>query len=189
MAYYPRRMSEQSTPRPPSPWARFTRPAPGERREIPLAAPPRPLHQTQEARVDPFAPAASQTWAPAAPARQPAEAEFDSYFAPADDDAWDAPRPRNDDPGHGLAVAAIVFGVFFAPLGLALGLVAARRSGRAGFSRRLALIGVAVAAVVLLASIVYGVSALDYLARLSATCAQLGAGEYADPAGRTVTCD
>jgi hypothetical protein len=41
----------------------------------------------------------------------------------------------------------------------------------------------------MLASIVYGVSALDYLARLSATCAQLGAGEYADPAGRTVTCD
>ena len=186
MAYYPRRMSDQSTPRPPSPWARFTRPAPGESREIPLAAPPQPR---QEARVDPFAPAAEQTWAPAAPEPRPDAAGFDSYFAPADDDEWDTPRPRHDDPGHGLAVASIVFAVFFAPLGLVLGLVSARRSARAGHSRRLALIGVAIAAVVMVASIVYGVSALDHLARLSATCAQLGPGEYADPAGRTVTCD
>lgn len=208
MAYYRGRMTDQSTPRPPSPWARFTRPAPGEDRSIPLAAPPRPVNTLPEARVASTAPVAPQTWSPEAPERTPSgqgaagstaegtrapehrarDADFDSYFAPADDDVWDAPRPRHDDPGHGLAVASVVFGVFFAPLGIVLGLVAAHRSSRAGFSRRLALIGVAIGGVVLIASIVYGVSALDYLARLSATCAQLGSGEYVDPAGREVTC-
>ena len=208
MAYYRGRMTDQSTPRPPSPWARFTRPAAGEDRSIPLAAPPRPVNTLPEARVASTAPVAPQTWSPEAPERTPSgqgaagsaaegtpapdhrarDADFDSYFAPADDDVWDAPRPRHEDPGHGLAVASVVFGVFFAPLGIVLGLVAAHRSSRAGFSRGLALTGVAIGGVVLIASIVYGVSALDYLARLSATCAQLGSGEYVDPAGREVTC-
>ena len=206
-------MSDPSTPRPPSPrppspWARFTRPAPGEHRVLPEAAPPRPVAGVSA--HDPSGSAAvPDIWAPAPIDGRPVDAsapvavddaaaarhrsgpsDFGSYFAPLDDDddAWDPPRRTTDDPGHGLAVASIVFGIFFAPLGLVLGLVAARRSSRAGYSRRLGLIGVVVAAGVIVAVVAYGVVALDYLARLSATCAQLGAGEYVDPSGRTVTC-
>lgn len=208
MAYYRGCMTDQSTPRPPSPWARFTRPAPGEDRSIPLAAPPRPVNTLPEARVASTAPVAPQTWSPEAPERTPSgqgaagsaaegtrapehrahDADFDSYFAPADDDVWDAPRPRHDDPGHGLAVASIVFGVFFAPLGLVFGIVAARRARAAGRPATLALTGMVVASIVIVLSLVYAIAALDYYSQLATTCAQLGPGDYVNGDGRTVTC-
>jgi hypothetical protein len=112
-----------------------------------------------------------------------------SYFtAFDDDDFWDSRPPRSDDPGRGLAIASVVFGVFAAPLGLVFGLVSARRSRQAGHAPTLALVGMVISGVVIVATLVWGISALDYVTRLSSTCAQLGPGDYVDADGRTVTC-
>jgi hypothetical protein len=226
-SYYPRRMTDQPTSRPPSPWARFARPVPGEQRGQAVVGPPPPLHQEGRGRHDvassseaawpaasTSAPAALQAppprtdeatlWAPQPTGSAAAASSSDvplsdvplgaggrgSYFTSFDDDDfWDAQRPpRDDDPGRGLAVASVVFGVFAAPLGLVFGIVSARRSRRAGVAPTLALVGMVVSGVVIVASLVWGISALDYATRLSSTCAQLGPGDYVDADGRTVTC-
>ncbi|ROS54023.1 MULTISPECIES: DUF4190 domain-containing protein [unclassified Frigoribacterium] len=243
-------MSNEQPGRPPSPWARFARPAPTEpdRGEFPFG-PPRPVHP--EAGVadrgwpldpsgapsmpatrqqQPFfpQPAASQppssqpvgqqaagqqpvaqqaaaptwdsdgrqVWAPppgpvpetgSAPDARPENAGLGSYFFPADDD-WSSAPPRTDDEGRGLAIASIVFGVFFAPLGLVFGIVAARRARAAGRPATLALTGMVVASIVIVLSLVYAIAALDYYSQLATTCAQLGPGDYVNGDGRTVTC-
>ena len=51
-----------------------------------------------------------------------------------------------------------------------------------------ALVGMVVSGVVIVAGLVWGISAVDYVTRLSSTCAQLGPGDYVDADGRTVTC-
>lgn len=221
-------MSNEQPGRPPSPWARFARPAPSEpeRGEFPFG-PPRPVHPEAtptghgwplDAPVAPRRPDAQQAhpsqpveqpagppawgadghqvWAPTADATpaagvatdaRPENAGLGSYFFPADDD-WSSAPPRADDEGRGLAVAAIVFGVFFAPLGLVFGIVAARRARAAGRPATLALVGVAVASVVMVLSIAWAVAALDYYSQLATACAQLGPGDYVNDDGQTVTC-
>ena len=221
-------MSNEQSGRPPSPWARFARPTPGEpeRGEFPFG-PPRPVHpeataadhgwpldapvapQPPDARQPfPAQPVAQptgqpawgadgrQVWAPAtdpapagevAPEARPENAGLGSYFFPADDD-WSSSPPRSDDEGRGLAVAAVVFGVFFAPLGLVFGIVAARRARAAGRPATLALVGVAVASVVIVLSVVWAVAALDHYSQLATACAQLGPGDYVNDDGQTVTC-
>jgi len=236
-------MTDQPAPRPPSPWARFARPAPGEQRPRAEVQPPparqgapgqggggqagggqgwggQPLPQVGErsspypqpfpqpvAPAQPSAAAPAAPWAPQAAAQQaaapqassaqdaltwpaPAAPGVGSYFAVGDDE-WPPPaRPRDGaDEGRGLAVASVVFGVFAAPLGLVFGLVAARRAAAAGASAALARVGLVVSSVMIVVGLVAGVSALDYVARLSSTCAQLGPGEYVDDQGRGVTCD
>jgi hypothetical protein len=222
-------MSNEQPGRPPSPWARFARPAATDpdRGEFPFG-PPRPLHpetsgaahgwplgpsdapqrhaahpQTfpQHAERQPVAhqpagtwhPAAPQAWAPAptpavadATDLRPDTAGLGSYFFP--DDDWSSPPPRADDEGRGLAIASIVFGVFFAPLGLAFGIVAARRARAAGRPATVALTGMVVASVVIVLSLVYAIAALDYFSQLATTCAQLGPGDYLNGDGRTVSC-
>jgi len=221
-------MTDQPAPRPPSPWARFARPAPGEQRPRAEVQPPparqgapgqggadqawagQPFPQQQQ-YAQPFPQPAATTpaaqWAPqvappqaAAPQASsaqdaltwpaPAAPGVGSYFAVGDDE-WPPPaRPRDGaDEGRGLAVASVVFGVFAAPLGLVFGLVAARRAAAAGASAALARVGLVVSSVMIVVGLVAGVSALDYAARLSSTCAQLGPGEYVDDQGRGVTCD
>ena len=204
-------MTDQPTPRPPSPWARFARPVPGEQRGQSVAGPPPPLHEQARARheaaaapetdwprVSAPAPSDEATlWAPqptspsagASSSSSQAAGGQGSYFTSFDDDDfWDQRPPRSDDPGRGLAVASVVFGVFAAPLGLVFGLVSARRSRRAGHAPTLALVGVVLSGVVIVASLVWGISAVDYATRLSSTCSQLGPGDYVDADGRTVTC-
>jgi len=227
-------MTDQPAPRPPSPWARFARPAPGEQRpraEVqppparqgapgqagagqawagqPFPQPPQspqpqqhPQPFPQPAATTPSAQWAPQAGPPQAAAPQassaqdaltwpaPAAPGVGSYFAVGDDE-WPPPaRPRDGaDEGRGLAVASVVFGVFAAPLGLVFGLVAARRAAAAGASAALARVGLVVSSVMIVVGLVAGVSALDYAARLSSTCAQLGPGEYVDDQGRGVTCD
>ncbi|MBP1240237.1 hypothetical protein ABID92_001935 [Frigoribacterium sp. PvP120] len=226
-------MTDQPAPRPPSPWARFARPAPGEQRPRAEVQPPparqgapgqggggqawggQPFPQQQQ-YAQPFPQPAATTpaaqWAPQAAPPQaappqaaapqassaqdaltwpaPAAPGVGSYFAVGDDE-WPPPaRPRDGaDEGRGLAVASVVFGVFAAPLGLVFGLVAARRAAAAGASAALARVGLVVSSVMIVVGLVAGVSALDYVARLSSTCAQLGPGEYVDGQGRGVTCD
>ncbi|TWX38363.1 hypothetical protein ES689_06765 [Frigoribacterium sp. ACAM 257] len=206
-------MTDQPAPRPPSPWARFARPVPGEQRGRAVVGPPPPLNEEARASREtaaasgaawppPSAPASSDEatlWAPQ-PSGAPTRASWSpppphapggqgSYFTSFDDDDFWADQPRrDDDPGRGLAIASVVFGVFAAPLGLVFGIVSARRSRRAGRTPTLALVGMVVSGVVIVASLVGGISALDYAARLSSTCAQLGPGDYADADGRTVTC-
>lgn len=221
-------MSNEQPARPPSPWARFARPASSEpeRGEFPFG-PPRPVHPEAtptdhgwplDAPVapqpvpaqQPFPsqpvgqPAGSPTWGsdgrqvwaptadPAPTAVGPSDARAEnaglgSYFFPADDD-WSSSPPRSDDGGRGLAVAAVVFGVFFAPLGLVFGIVAARRARAAGGPATLALVGVVVASVVIVLSIAWAVSALGYYSQLATACAQLGPGDYVNADGQTVTC-
>lgn len=137
-----------------------------------------------------------QVWAPtsgSAPAAgaatdaHPENAGLGSYFFPADDD-WSSAPPRTDDEGRGLAIASIVFGVFFAPLGLVFGIVAARRARAAGRPATLALTGMIVASIVIVLSLVYAIAALDYFSQLATTCAQLGPGDYVNGDGQTVTC-
>ena len=231
-------MTDQPAPRPPSPWARFTRPAPGEQRVRGEVQPPPPRHATpwldgasgagvlpappagpsssgQPATAGPTvgaasvwapygtpaagasaspvpvgpAPADASAWPAAAPTTAGPSAGSGSYFDPGPDDDWAVPRQVDADPGRGLAVASVVFGVFAAPLGLVFALVALARARAAGASRTLARVGVAVSSVVLVVGLVSGVAALDYAARLSSACAQLGPGEYVDAQGRGVTCD
>ncbi|KQR44448.1 hypothetical protein ASF82_13490 [Frigoribacterium sp. Leaf164] len=221
-------MTDQPAPRPPSPWARFARPAPGEQRPRAEVQPPparqgapwpggadqawagQPFPQQQQ-YAQPFPQPAVTTpaaqWAPQAAPPQaaapqassaqdaltwpaPAAPGVGSYFAVGDDEWPPPPRPRDGaDEGRGLAVASVVFGVFAAPLGLVFGLVAARRAAAAGASAALARVGLVVSSVMIVVGLVAGVSALDYAARLSSTCAQLGPGEYLDDQGRGVTCD
>ncbi|NII52221.1 hypothetical protein [Frigoribacterium endophyticum] len=221
-------MTDQPAPRPPSPWARFARPAPGEQRPRAEVQPPparqgapgqagadqawagQPFPQPQQfpqpfpqpAATTPAAQWAPQAGPPQAAAPQassaqdaltwpaPAAPGVGSYFAVGDDE-WPPPaRPRDGaDEGRGLAVASVVFGVFAAPLGLVFGLVAVRRAASAGASAALARVGLVVSSVMIVVGLVAGVSALDYAARLSSTCAQLGPGEYVDDQGRGVTCD
>jgi hypothetical protein len=210
---YPRRMTDQPPSRPPSPWARFARPVPGEQRGQAVVGPPPTLHQEARARHEAAgppeaawppasAPAPSDEatlWAPQATGPsagaswslppQHAEGGQGSYSTSFDDDDfWDSRPPRDDDPGRGLAIASVVFGVFAAPLGLVFGLVSARRSRRAGQAPTLALVGMVLSGVVIVASLVWGISAVDYVTRLSSTCSQLGPGDYVDADGRTVTC-
>ena len=206
-------MTDQPVPRPPSPWARFARPVPGEQRGQAVVGPPPPRHQEARGRHEAAA-VAGAAWPPAsapAPSDQATlwapqatspstgassssptpwpEGGQGSYFTSFDDDDfWDNRPPRDDDPGRGLAIASVVFGVFAAPLGLVFGLVSARRSRQAGRAPTLALVGMVVSGVVIVASLVWGISALDYVTRLSSTCAQIGPGDYVDADGRTVTC-
>jgi hypothetical protein len=204
-------MTDQPAPRPPSPWARFARPAPGEQRGRPVVGPP-PV-RNEEAPVrhavgsgpetawpPPSAPSPADQatlWAPqpvgpvsaASSAPPHAAGGQGSYFDSLDDDDfWDRRPAPSDDPGRGLAIASVVFGVFAAPLGLVFGFVSARRSRRAGHAPTLALVGMVVSGVVIVASLVWGIAAVDYAARLSSTCSQLGPGDYVDADGRTVTC-
>jgi len=225
--YYPRPMTDQPASRPPSPWARFRRPEPGEQRQRPEASPPptvgvvgdgwatsaggawpaaataAPPYAAPPQSHDPVsapsgaAPAGStatgtaSVWAPqpsgdwSAPTSSPS---FGSYFGQDDDDSWADPRPVDDDPGRGLAIASVVFGVFFAPLGLVFGLVSARRSRAVGRPAGLALVGMVVASVMIVLGLVYGIAVLDWVSRLSTACAQLGPGDYVDASGRGVTC-
>lgn len=137
-----------------------------------------------------------QVWAPgpgAAPAAgsaidaRPENAGLGSYFFPADDD-WSSAPPRTDDEGRGLAIASIVFGVFFAPLGLVFGIVAARRARVAGRPATVALTGMVIASIVIVLSLVLAIAALDFYSQLATTCAQLGPGDYVNGDGQTVTC-
>ncbi|WP_143048648.1 hypothetical protein [Frigoribacterium sp. MCBA15_019] len=137
-----------------------------------------------------------QVWAPgpgAAPAAgsaidaRPENAGLGSYFFPADDD-WSSAPPRTDDEGRGLAIASIVFGVFFAPLGLVFGIVAARRARVAGRPATVALTGIVIASIVIVLSLVVAIAALDFYSQLATTCAQLGPGDYVNGDGQTVTC-
>ncbi|WP_209559389.1 DUF4190 domain-containing protein [Frigoribacterium sp. PvP032] len=204
-------MTDQPASRPPSPWARFARPVPGEQRGQAVVGPPPTLHQEARARHGaaaapeaawPPAPAPASSdeatlWAPQ-PTGSPDRASSSPAGAPGgqgsyftsfdDDDFWDSRPPRDDDPGRGLAIASVVFGVFAAPLGLVFGLISARRSRRAGQAPTLALVGMVLSGVVIVASLIWGISAVDYATRLSSTCAQLGPGDYVDADGRTVTC-
>ena len=206
-------MTDHPAPRPPSPWARFARPAPGEQRGRPVVGPPPPLRQEARAGWDAgsgpeaawppvAAPATSDEatlWAPKPTSAGATDASWAGRAAPSgqgsyfdsldDDDFWDSRPERDDDPGRGLAIASVVFGVFAAPLGLVFGIVSAGRSRRAGHPPTLALVGMVVSGVMIVAGLVWGISAIDYAVRLSSTCAQLGPGEYADADGRQVTCD
>ncbi|WP_157489804.1 hypothetical protein [Frigoribacterium sp. Leaf44] len=137
-----------------------------------------------------------QVWAPppgstpdtvSTPDARPENAGLGSYFFPADDD-WSSAPPRTDDEGRGLAIASIVFGVFFAPLGLVFGIVAARRARVAGRPATLALTGMVIASIVIVLSLAYGIAALDYYSQLATACAQLGPGDYVNGDGQTVTC-
>jgi hypothetical protein len=137
-----------------------------------------------------------QVWAPppgstpdtvSAPDARPENAGLGSYFFPADDD-WSSAPPRTDDEGRGLAIASIVFGVFFAPLGLVFGIVAARRARAAGRPATLALTGMVIASIVIVLSLAYGIAALDYYSQLATACAQLGPGDYVNGDGQTVSC-
>lgn len=137
-----------------------------------------------------------QVWAPppgstpdtvSAPDARPENAGLGSYFFPADDD-WSSAPPRTDDEGRGLAIASIVFGVFFAPLGLVFGIVAARRARAAGRPATLALTGMVIASIVIVLSLAYGIALLDYYSQLATACAQLGPGDYVNGDGQTVTC-
>ncbi|TDT62166.1 hypothetical protein EDF20_2826 [Frigoribacterium sp. PhB116] len=186
---------------------------PGEQRGQSVVGPPPTLHQ--EARGRHEAAAVPEVAWPPAPAPAPAPSDEASLWAPQptsssagassssphatggpgsyftsfdDDDSWDSRPPRSEDPGRGLAIASVVFGVFAAPLGLVFGLVSARRSRQAGHVPTLALVGMVLSGVVIVATLVWGISALDYVTRLSSTCAQLGPGDYVDADGRTVTC-
>ena len=222
-------MSNEQPGRPPSPWARFARPAPTEpdRGEFPFG-PPRPVRpeavptdhgwpldpsgaSQRPVAERPFFPQASeqqasaptwntdgrQVWAPtpeSVPGSDGATTEahtenagLGSYFFPADDD-WSSRPARTDDEGRGLAIASVVFGLFFAPLGLVFGIVAARRARAAGRPATLALTGIVVASIVIVLSLVYAISALDYFSQLATTCAQLGPGDYVNCDGRTVSC-
>jgi hypothetical protein len=138
-----------------------------------------------------------QVWAPtpgAEPATgvatdaRPENAGLGSYFFPADDD-WSSAPPRTDDEGRGLAIASIVFGLFFAPLGLVFGIVSARRARAAGRPATLALIGVVIASIVIVLSLACAIAALDYFSQLATACAQLGPGDYVNGSGQTVTCE
>ncbi|WP_123519901.1 DUF4190 domain-containing protein [Frigoribacterium sp. PhB24] len=221
-------MSNEQSGRPPSPWARFTRPAPTEpdRGEFPFG-PPRPVRPEtvtadhgwpldpsgasqqpvvrrpsvpQTSEQPPAAPAwdsdGRQVWAPvpealsddgASTVARPENAGLGSYFFPADDD-WSSAPPRTDDEGRGLAIASIVFGLFFAPLGLVFGIVAARRARAAGRPATLALTGMIVASIVIVLSLVYAIAAFDYFSQLATACAQLGPGDYVNGDGQTVSC-
>lgn len=137
-----------------------------------------------------------QVWAPppgstpdtvSTPDARPENAGLGSYFFPADDD-WSSAPPRTDDEGRGLAIASIVFGVFFAPLGLVFGIVAARRARAAGRPATLALTGMVIASIVIVLSLAYGIAALDYYSQLATACAQLGPGDYVNGDGQTVSC-
>ncbi|MBD8537625.1 hypothetical protein [Frigoribacterium sp. CFBP 8751] len=137
-----------------------------------------------------------QVWAPppgptpdtvSAPDARPENAGLGSYFFPADDD-WSSAPPRTDDEGRGLAIASIVFGVFFAPLGLVFGIVAARRARAAGRPATLALTGMVIASIVIVLSLAYGIALLDYYSQLATACAQLGPGDYVNGDGQTVSC-
>ena len=106
-----------------------------------------------------------------------------------DDDDWPGPAPRDaGDGGRSLAVASIVFAVFAAPVGLVLGLLAAARARRVGASTRLAAIGIVLACVVIVVSVVWGVAWLDYAVRLASACRRVGPGDYLTGDGSTVTC-
>ncbi|WP_157485720.1 MULTISPECIES: hypothetical protein [unclassified Frigoribacterium] len=138
-----------------------------------------------------------QVWAPAPGAAQatgsttdarPENAGLGSYFFPADDD-WSSAPPRTDDEGRGLAIASIVFGVFFAPLGLVFGIVAARRARSAGRPATLALTGMVIASIFIVLGLAYAIAALDYFSQLATACAQLGPGDYVNANGQTVTCE
>lgn len=111
------------------------------------------------------------------------------YFEPWPGDEWDAPRRRAEaGPSRPLAVASIVFAVFVAPLGLVFGLVAAARARREGSSTRLAAIGIVLACVVMVVSVVWGVAWLDHVVQLAAACRRVGPGEYVTGDGSIVTC-
>lgn len=162
---------------------------------------PQPVGQqpaVQQAAAPTWGSDGRQVWAPApepgaAPAggsatdARPENAGLGSYFFPADDD-WSSAPPRTDDEGRGLAIASIVFGVFFAPLGLVFGIVAARRARAAGRPATLALTGMVVASIVIVLSLAYAIAALDYYSQLATACAQLGPGDYVNGDGQTVTC-
>ena len=184
---------------------------PGEQRGQSVVGPPPTLHQEARGRHEaaavpevawPPAPAPAPSdeaslWAPQPTSSSAGASSYSphatggqgSYFTSFDDDdSWDSRPPRSEDPGRGLAIASVVFGVFAAPLGLVFGLVSARRSRQAGHVPTLALVGMVLSGVVIVATLVWGISALDYATRLSSTCAQLGPGDYVDADGRTVTC-
>lgn len=149
-----------------------------------------PPHDTRAPEGEPAADAA---WAPdpATATEAPHRAEnggLGSYFFPTDDD-WTSPPPRDGDPGRGLAIASVVFGVFFAPLGLVFGVVAARRARREGRPATLAVVGTVVASVTIVLGLVLAVTTLDYYSQLATACAQLGPGDYVNGDGQTVTCD
>lgn len=119
----------------------------------------------------------------------PASASAGSPFDRWGDDDWPEPsRAADDASGRSLAIASIVFAVFAAPVGLVLGLVASARARRSGASTRLAAIGIVLACVVIVVSVVWGVAWLDHAVRLAAACRRVGPGEYLTGDGSTVTC-
>jgi len=161
-----------------------------------VGAPPAPpARDGQEARPD--RPAAG-TWPAAADgghvvgsrvATAPATASAGSPFDRWGDDDWPEPsRSADEASGRSLAIASIVFAVFAAPVGLVLGLVAAARARRAGASTRLAAVGIVLACVVIVVSVVWGVAWLDHAVRLAAACRRVGPGDYLTGDGSTVTC-
>jgi len=234
-------MSNEQPARPPSPWARFARPAApdADRGGFPFG-PPRPLHPYAPApeagghawpldapygaavpqQSAPTGDAAGrQVWAPtpgpdvtttptstvdgphrpgvdhggqadtrSRPDASPDVTGLGSYFFPADDD-WTSTPTRADDAGRGLAIASVVFGVFFAPLGLVFGIVAIRRARREGRPATLAIVGTVLASIMIVVGTVYAVSALGYYSQLATACAQLGPGDYVNADGQTVRCD
>jgi len=209
--------TDEHDARPAPRWARFARPAPGEERAAAPAEPPRPLHGAAPPHpphgavppgtapgpgvpalvgAPPAAPAdRAGTWPEAgghvvgsrvASPDASAGSPFDRW---PDDDDWTGPAPRDaGDGGRSLAVASIVFAVFAAPVGLVLGLLAAARARRVGASTRLAAIGIVLACVVIVLSVVWGVAWLDYAVRLASACRRVGPGDYLTGDGSTVTC-
>jgi len=208
-----RMATDEHEARPASRWARFARPAPGEERPAAPVEPPRPLHAGPEVRAAadagrpalvgappaagaPGARDAAGTWPPApggghvvgshvAPDLASAGSPFDRWG----DDDWPEPsRPVGDPASRSLAIASIVFAVFAAPVGFVLGLVASARARRDGSSTRLAAIGIVLACVVMVVSVVWGVAWLDHAVRLASACRRVGPGDYLTGDGSTVTC-
>ncbi|WP_460511297.1 hypothetical protein [Frigoribacterium salinisoli] len=210
--------TDEHEARPASRWARFARPAPGEERPAAPVEPPRPLRAAPDAGVPgvgrpalvgaPPAPEVRDeqearndragTWSAASDgghvvgphvAPGPATASAGSPFDRWGDDDWPEPsRAADEASGRSLAIASVVFAVFAAPVGLVLGLVAAARARRAGASTRLAAIGIVLACVVIVVSVVWGVAWLDHVVRLAAACRRVGPGDYLTGDGSTVTC-
>lgn len=98
-----------------------------------------------------------------------------------------APSAPVDDPGRILGIVGLILAVPLAVVGLAVSIVAARRSKAAGFSNTPAMIGVVVGistTMIVIVGVILAVSGLS----LAGGCAGLTPGVHELDNGQTVSC-
>lgn len=99
-----------------------------------------------------------------------------------------AQQVPTQEPGSDLSISGMVFAFFTPPLGLALGILGLRKSKKAGFRNRRAVIAVIIASITTALSVAVLVFFVGTLATMSQRCGELGPGTHYLDATTKIQC-